>query len=84
MFEVRSGSRRSAEHGRIEHAATRGEQRKRGETAADLEAQVVNVVVWNAVARDVDERSEQQSERAGAGERAGRGPGRDVKRDDHG
>ena len=83
MFEVRRGSRRAAEHGRIEQAATRSEQRKRGEAAADLEAQVVDVVVRDTVARDVNERSEQQSKRAGARERAGRGAGRDVKRDDH-
>ena len=83
MFEVRRGSSRAAEHGRIERAATRSEEREHSETAADLEAQVVDVVVRNAVAGDVDERAEQQCERPRARERAGRGPRRDVKRDDH-
>jgi len=83
VFQVRRGRGRSAEHGRIERAATDGEQRELGETAPDLEAEVVDVVVWHAVSREVDERSKEQSERPRAREGAGRGTCRDVERDDH-
>jgi hypothetical protein len=58
MFEVRRGSRRAAENGGIERAASRSEQRERGEAAADLEAEVVDVVVRYAIPREVNERSE--------------------------
>lgn len=83
MLQVRSGSSRAAEHCRIEHAAPRSEQRERRETAADLEAKVVDVVVRHAVAGEVDERPEKQRDRSRAGERSGSGSGSDMKGDDH-
>jgi hypothetical protein len=79
MFEVRRGSRRTAEHGRIERAATRGEQRERSETATDLETKVVDVIVRHAIACEMDERPKQQRHRPRARERANRRAGGDVE-----
>ena len=83
MFQVRSGSRCATQHSRIEQAATRGQQREHRETASDLEAEVVDVVVRNAITGEVDERTEKKGDRPRAGEGAGRSAGRDMERDDH-
>lgn len=83
VLEVGHRARRAAEHGRVERAAASGEQREAGEAAAGLEAQVGDVFVRDVVARDVEERTEEQSRRPGADERAGHSADRDVERDDH-
>ena len=83
MLEIRRGRCRAAENSRIERAASRCEQRERDETAADLEAEAADVVVRHAVAREVNDRPEQERERPRARECTGRRAGRDVKRDDH-
>jgi hypothetical protein len=49
VLEIGHRRCRAAEHGGIEGTAPRGEQCERGETAADLEAPVGNVLVRYAV-----------------------------------
>ena len=66
VLEVRHRRRCAAEHGGVERAAARGEQRERGEAAADLEAPVGDVLVRYAIAGDVERRAEEQRERSRA------------------
>ena len=73
----------AAEHGGIERATPRGEQCKRDEAAADLEAPIGDVIVRYAVAGDVQRRAQQQRERPRADDGSQRRTSRDVKRNDH-
>jgi len=83
VLEIRHRRRRAAEDGGVEEATPYGEQRERGEAAADLEAPVGDVLVRNPVARHVQRRADKESERPRAQESAGRAAGRHVERDDH-
>jgi hypothetical protein len=60
VLEVRGGARRRAKRGRIERASARGEKHEARESAADLEATRVDVLVRQAVAREVEERPEEE------------------------
>jgi hypothetical protein len=83
VLEVRHRSRGSAEHGGVERPAPRGEQAERDKTTTDLEAPVGNVLVWNAIARDVERGAEEQRERPRADEGSHRRTRGYVERDDH-
>jgi hypothetical protein len=54
VLEVRRGTRRSAECGRIERSSPHGEQEDAGDAAADLEPTRAEVSVRNAIARHVE------------------------------
>ena len=56
VLEVRGGTRRSAERRRIERASPRGKKKDARKTAADLEAARAEVLVRQAIAREVDDR----------------------------
>ena len=83
VLEIGHRSGCTAHHGGIERAAPRCEQRKRDETAADLEAPVGDVLVRHAIAREVQRRAEQQRERPRANDSSQRRARRHVQRDDH-
>ena len=63
MLEIRHGRRGPAEHGGVEGSAPSCEKTQGEKTTADLEAPVGNVVVRHPIARDVQGRPEQESER---------------------
>jgi hypothetical protein len=84
VLEVRGGARRGAKRRRIERASPRGEEQEARETAADLEATRVDVLVRQAVAREVEDRPEEERREPRSAGGAGRGARRHVERDDHG
>jgi cold shock protein len=84
VLEVRGGARRGAKRRRIERASPRGEEQDARETAADLEATRADVLVWQAVAREVEDRSEEERREPRPAGGAGRGARGHVERDDHG
>ena len=60
VLEVRQRRRRAAEHRGIQETAPCGEQPESDETACDLEALVLDVLVRYLVAGDMQNRPEQQ------------------------
>ncbi len=60
MLEVRGGARRGAERRWVERTSPRGEKQEACETAADLEATRADVLVWQAVAREMEDRPEEE------------------------
>ena len=84
MLEVGCGARRGPERCWIERAAARGEEDKADETATDLEAARADVLVRQTVAREVEDRPQQERRGSRPAGGTGRGARRHVKRDDHG
>jgi hypothetical protein len=84
VLEVRGGARGGAKRRRIERASPRGEEDDARETAPDLEATRADVLVRQAVAREVEDRAEQERREPRPARRAGRGARGHVERDDHG
>jgi hypothetical protein len=84
VLEVRGGARRGAKHRRIERASPRGEEQEARETAADLEATRADVLVRQAVPREVEDRPEEERREPRSAGGAGHGARRHVERDDHG
>lgn len=56
VLEIRGGARRGAKRRRIERASPRGEEEEARKTAANLEAARADVLVRQAVAREVEDR----------------------------
>jgi hypothetical protein len=56
VLEVRGGARRGAKCRWIERASARGQEQEARETAADLEATRADVLMGQAVAREVEDR----------------------------
>ena len=84
VLEVGGGARRGTERRRIERAAARGEEDEARETAADLEAARADVLVRQAVAREVEDRPQEERREPRPTGGTGRGARRHMKRDDHG
>jgi hypothetical protein len=83
VLEVRRGARRSAKCRRIERASPRGEEEDAREAAADLEPTRMEVSVRDAVARNVEDRPQNDCcERAACG--TGRSACRHVEGNYHG
>jgi hypothetical protein len=82
VLEVGHRGRRPAEHGRVERATPRGEQREGDEPAADLEAAIRDVVMRYAVTRDMQRRAQEQGKRPRPDERTDGTAGGHVQRDD--
>jgi hypothetical protein len=57
VLEVRGGARRCAERRRIERSTPRGEEGETCQAAADLEPTRADVLVWDAVAEKMEDRS---------------------------
>jgi hypothetical protein len=84
VLEVGCGARSGAERCRIERAAACGEEDEARETAADLEAARADVLVRQPIAREVEDRAQQERRESRPAGGTGRGARRHVKRDDHG
>ena len=55
VLEVRGGTRRGAKRRRIEWPSPRGKEKDARETAADLEPTRAEVLVWQSIAREVED-----------------------------
>jgi hypothetical protein len=84
VLEVGCGARSGAERCRIERAAACGEEDEARETAADLEAARADVLVRQPIAREVEDRAQQERRESRPTGGTGRCARRHVKRDDHG
>ena len=84
VLEVGRGARRRTERRRIERASPRDEEEDARDTTADLEPTRVEVLVRNAIARDVEHRPQQESCESRAGGGAGRSACRHVEGNYHG
>jgi hypothetical protein len=84
VLEVRRGARCSAKCRRIERASPRGEQEDSCNAAADLEPTRVEVSVRNTVARDVENRPQNECCEPRAAGGASRSACRHVEGNDHG
>ena len=83
VLEVGCGARPGADRRRIERAAACGEEDEARETAADLEAARADVLVRQPIAREMEDRAQQERTEARAAGGTGRSARRDVERDDH-
>ena len=83
VLEVRGGARRSAKRRRIEWASPRGEEKDARETAAELEATRMEVPMWQPIAREVEDWSEEERRESRPARRAGGSARRNVESDDH-
>ena len=84
MFEVGGGTRGGAKRGRIERASPRGEEQDASDAASYIEATRAEVLVRQAVAREVEDRPQQERRKSRPARRAGGGARSHVERDDHG
>ena len=84
VLEVRRGARCGAYCRRIEQAPPRGEDEHARDPAADFEPTRVEVSVRKAVARDVENRPQEECCEPRAADGAGRSACRDVEGDYHG
>ena len=59
VLEIRRGARRCSESCRIQEAASAGDEGEADEAAGDLEAARADVLVWETIAREMEDRSEE-------------------------
>jgi hypothetical protein len=59
VLEIRRGARRCSESCRIKEAASAGDESEADEAAADLEAARADVLVWQTIAQEMEDRSEE-------------------------
>jgi hypothetical protein len=83
MLEVRSGTRHGAKRRRIERASPHGEEDDARETAADLEATRADVLVWQAIAREMEDGPQEERGDSRPAHGPYRGARGHVERDDH-
>jgi hypothetical protein len=83
MLKIRGGARRCSESRRIQRAACAGEEDEADEAATDLEAARPDVLVWQTIAREVEDRSEEDRREPGPTRGTGCGARRHVERNDH-
>lgn len=63
VLEIRRGARRCSEGCRIQEAASAGDESKANEAAGDLEAARPDVFVWQTIAREMEDRSEEDRDK---------------------
>ena len=84
MLEVGRRTRRGAKRRRIERPSPHGEEKDACDAAANLEATRAEILVRQAVAREVEDRPQEERRKSRPRRRAGGGARGHVKRDDHG
>jgi hypothetical protein len=84
VLEIRGGACRRTERGGIERASAHGKEQEASETAADLEPSRMNVLVRQAIAREVEDRPDEQRLEARPADGAQGSARCDVERDNHG
>jgi hypothetical protein len=83
VLEVGRRGRNRTQSRRIERAAARSQEHEGPNPAPDLKPAAGNVLVWDAVCGQVQNRSEKEGARRRADDRAGCGTSRNVQGDDH-
>jgi hypothetical protein len=83
VLEVRRRSCNRTEGRGIERTPPHGEKRDRGSPARHFEAAAGDVLMWNAVCGQVQDRPEQKRARRRADCRSDRGTSRNVQRNNH-
>jgi hypothetical protein len=84
VLEIGSGTRCGANRRRIERASPRSEEDHARDTATNLDATRADVLVRQAIAREMKDWPEEERPEARPARGTGRGTGGDVERDDHG
>jgi hypothetical protein len=84
VLEIGSGTRCGTDGRRIERASPCGEEDYARETAANLDATRTDVLVRQAIAREMKDWPEEERREARPARGTGRGAGSHVERDDHG
>lgn len=83
VLEIRCRARRCSESRRIQRAACAGEEDEAEEAATDLEAARADVLMWQTIASEMKNRSEQNRGEPGAAHGTGCGTRRDMQRNNH-
>ena len=83
VLEVGGGTRRGAKRRRIEWPSPRSEEKDACGAAGDLKPTRAEVLVRQAVAREVDDRPQEKRRKSRPARRAGGGTRGHVERDDH-
>ena len=84
VLKIRGGARRCSESRRIERAAFAGEEDEADEAASDLEAPRADVLVWQSIAGEVEDRPQEDRREPGPARGTGCGAHRDMERNNHG
>jgi len=84
VLEIRSRTGGTAQRRRVEDAPPRGEENEGSEPATDLDGSGMDVLVRHAIAREVQQRPDEERRSARPAGRAGGGSRRNMERDDHG
>ena len=84
MLEVGGRTRRGAKRRRIERASPCGEEKDACDAAGDLKVTRAEVLMWETVAREVENRPQEERRKSRPARRAGGGARSHVKRNDHG
>jgi len=84
VLKIRGGARRCSESRRIERAAFAGEEDEADEAASDLEAPRADVLVWQSIAGEVEDRPQEDRREPGPARGTGCGARRDMERNNHG
>ena len=84
VLEVGGRTRRGAKRRRIERASPRSEEKDACDATGDLEVTRAEVLVRQTVAREVDDRPQEERRKSRPARRAGSGARGHVERDDHG
>jgi len=83
VLEIRRRARCGSESRRIEQAAFASEEGEAEEAATDLEAARADVLVWQTIAREVEDRPQENRFDSRPARGTGCGACRDVERNDH-
>jgi hypothetical protein len=84
MLKIRCRAGRCSESRRIQRAAPAGEEREAHESATDLEAAGADVLVWHTIAREMEDRPEEDRDEPRPARRSGCGACGDMERNNHG
>jgi hypothetical protein len=84
VLEIGGGTRRRAKRRRIEWPSPRGEENDACDAAGDLEPTRAEVLVRQAVARQVQDRPQEERRKSRPARRAGGGARGHMESDDHG
>jgi hypothetical protein len=84
VLEIRCRARRGSEGRRVQRAASAGEESEANKAATDLEATRADVLVWETIAGEMEDGSEEDRSEPGPARCTGCGTRRDMERNNHG
>jgi hypothetical protein len=83
VLEIRRRARYSPESRRIQQAASAGEEDEADQAATDLEAARTDVLVWQTIAREMQNRPQEDGSKPGPASGTGCGARSNMKRNNH-